>query len=238
MSYYDEVYLKRLNRYGLNYQERIQRQRERNFDNYLLKTLYRVDFQYNNKSYGGSLERYKQDYTETQAYLLTKICVDMPNGTVLDIVSQDDTHRPWMVWWLEQIEASGYNRYVMLKMTHNLKWVAPEGEQTQWGYFYGPGKAKIIDAVKSSTSSTFYQENDNLHMFVTPYNPTLKKDVYFEVAEGETITAYVVTDVDINSTPGVQYTSVDPTPVRSKQPLPERPEGDNSTDYYWLDGGK
>ena len=97
MSYYDEVYLKRLNRYGLNYQERIQRQRERNFDNYLLKTLYRVDFQYNNKSYGGSLERYKQDYTETQAYLLTKICVDMPNGTVLDIVSQDDTHRPWMV---------------------------------------------------------------------------------------------------------------------------------------------
>ena len=55
-----------------------------------------------------------------------------------------------MVWWLEQIEASGYNRYVMLKMTHNLKWVAPEGEQTQWGYFYGPGKSKIIDAVKSS----------------------------------------------------------------------------------------
>jgi len=49
MSYFDEVYLKRLNRYGLDYQSRLQGQRERNFENYLLKTIYRVDFQYGNK---------------------------------------------------------------------------------------------------------------------------------------------------------------------------------------------
>jgi len=30
MSYFDEVYLKRLNRYGLDYQSRLQGQRERN----------------------------------------------------------------------------------------------------------------------------------------------------------------------------------------------------------------
>jgi len=44
MSYYDEVYLKRLNRYGLDYQSRLQGQRERNFENYLLKTPFRIDF--------------------------------------------------------------------------------------------------------------------------------------------------------------------------------------------------
>jgi hypothetical protein len=27
-----------------------------------------------------------------------------------------------MVWWKENIEASGYNKYVVLKMTHKLTW--------------------------------------------------------------------------------------------------------------------
>ena len=89
MSYYDEIYLKRLNRYGLDYQSRIQGQRERNFENYLLKTLYLVEFQYEDTVHPGSLERYKQDYTETQAYLLTRIDLKIPNGTILDIVNQD-----------------------------------------------------------------------------------------------------------------------------------------------------
>ena len=44
MRYYQDVYLKRLNRYGLDYQSRIQGQREREFENYLLKTVYLVHF--------------------------------------------------------------------------------------------------------------------------------------------------------------------------------------------------
>jgi hypothetical protein len=49
----------------------------------------------------GSLERSKQDYSETQAYLLTKIDTKIPNGTVLMIQSRNETITPWMVWWLE-----------------------------------------------------------------------------------------------------------------------------------------
>ena len=238
MSYYDEVYLKRLNRYGLDYQSRIQGQRERNFENYLLKTLYRVEFEYQDKVHPASLERYKQDYTETQGYLLTRIDLKIPNGTVLDIISQDGKHQPWMIWWLEQIEASGYNRYVVLKMTHYLTWDAAGRKIAQWGYFYGPGKAKIDDTVKSATGKTYYTENDNLHMFITPYEATLKKEVYFEVIQGETTTAYMVSDVDINSTPGVEYVSVDPTLLRTHEtpPTPD-PGEETSEDFYWLNGG-
>ena len=121
-KYYESVYQKRLNRYGLDYQSRVQSQRERDFDNYLYKTIYRVDFEFNNEMLPGSLERYKQDYSETQAYLLTHVDTKIPNGTILMIRSKDRTITPWMVWWLERIEASGYNRYVVLKMTHYLKW--------------------------------------------------------------------------------------------------------------------
>lgn len=237
MSYYDEVYLKRLDRYGLDYQSRLQGQRERNFENYLLKTIYRVDFQYDDKLQPASLERYKQDYSETQAYLLTRINLDIPNGTVLDIISQDGSIQPWMIWWLEQIEASGYNRYVVLKMTHKLTWTAPEGNFEQWGYFRGPGTGKIQDAIKSSTGKALYSENDNLHMFITPYNASLKKEVYFEVTQNETQQAYSVTDVDINSTPGISYVSVDPTLIRDDSAPPTQGSTDNGAEFYWLNGG-
>ena len=63
-GYYD-VYRKRLNRYGLDFQSRIQGERERDFENYLLKTIYRVDFEYDGVVHYGSLEHSKQDYSET-----------------------------------------------------------------------------------------------------------------------------------------------------------------------------
>jgi hypothetical protein len=88
MDYY-EIYKRRLNRYGLDYQSRVQGQRERDFDNYLLKSIYRVDFWYDNTYVPATLERYKQDYTETQCYLLTRRELEIPNGTMLRIESKD-----------------------------------------------------------------------------------------------------------------------------------------------------
>ena len=63
-SYYD-IYLKRLNRYGNDYQTRTQKKRERDFENYLLKSVYRVEFDYNQEIVPATFERYKQDETET-----------------------------------------------------------------------------------------------------------------------------------------------------------------------------
>ena len=69
---YYAIYRRRLNRYGLDYQSRIQNQREREFETYLYKTIYRVDFKFQGEFHPASLERYKQDHSETQCYLLTK----------------------------------------------------------------------------------------------------------------------------------------------------------------------
>jgi len=57
---------------------------------YLLKTVYRVDFEYKNCHHAGSLERYKQDDTKTLQYLLTKIDLNIPNGTILELVDKDN----------------------------------------------------------------------------------------------------------------------------------------------------
>ena len=137
MSYFD-IYKQRVNRYGHDYQSRIQGERERNFENYLLKTLYRVDFMYDGHHHAGSLERNKQDDTELKQYLLVSVHLNIPNGTILQLTDKDNKCQPWMVYYLENIKASGYNRYIMLKMTHFLTWTARDGsEQTTWAYMYG-----------------------------------------------------------------------------------------------------
>ena len=51
MGYYEEVYLKRLNRYGVDFQSRLQGQREENFHRQLMKSVYYVEFDYEGKTY-------------------------------------------------------------------------------------------------------------------------------------------------------------------------------------------
>ena len=233
---YIEIYRRRLNRYGLDYQSRVQGQRDRNFDDYLLKSIYRVDFWYNDTFTPATLERYKQDYTETQCYLLTRRELEIPNGTILMVESRDGLTKPWMVWWKEEIEASGYNRYVVLKMTHLLTWRdADKNVHEQWAYFSGPGTSTISDTAKSSTGEVLYKENNNLHMFITSYNSSISRDVYLEVPYKETITSYVVAETDVNSTPGVEYVTVDPSYIRDKS-TEETPKEESAANY-WISGG-
>lgn len=56
-EYYNTVYKKRLNRYGLDFQSRMKGLREKEFENYLLRTVFRVNFEYNGIMIPGSLER-------------------------------------------------------------------------------------------------------------------------------------------------------------------------------------
>ena len=69
-EYYNEVYLKRLNRYGIDFQSRLQRQREENFHRQLLKSIYYVSFKYGDIDCEGELTPYKQNETKIIHYLL------------------------------------------------------------------------------------------------------------------------------------------------------------------------
>lgn len=232
MSDYYQVYRQRLNRYGLDFQSRIEGSREREFENYLYKTIYRVDFQVGDKWISGSLERYKQDASETQGYLLTRKEDVLPSGTILEIESRDGRKTVWMIWWLEQIESSGYNKYVVLKMTHHLHC----GEVSQWGFFEGPAAKTVKDAVQLQTS--LFSENDQLHLFITPSNDAFVRDYYFTIGEGDKKEAYVVTFVDNYTTPGISYVSVDPVPLRNETEAPIQTPEEKDEDYFWLNGGR
>ena len=240
MGYFEDIYKKRVNRYGLDYQSRIQREREELFDLYLLKTIYRVDFLFEDEEVAGSLEKYKQDETQTLQYLLTKTNVNMPNGTILMIPDKDKIKKPWLVYYLEDIKASGYNRYIVLKMTHYLTWTARDGSQQEsWAYMYGQEDNMLKDEIRSrSRMDTIYTENLKTSFFVMPTTPKIKKDDYLEIGTGELKEQYRVTGYDIQSTPGVEYVTVDPTYEYDLTPAPQQQPGDSEDEFFWLNGGE
>ena len=240
MGYFEDIYKKRVNRYGLDYQSRIQREREELFDLYLLKTIYRVDFLFEDEEVAGSLEKYKQDETQTLQYLLTKTSVNMPNGTILMIPDKDKIKKPWLVYYLEDIKASGYNRYIVLKMTHYLTWTARDGSQQEsWAYMYGQEDNMLKDEIRSrSRMDTIYAENLKMSFFVMPTTPKIKKDDYLEIGTGELKEQYRVTGYDIQSTPGVEYVTVDPTYEYDLTPAPQQQPGGSEDEFFWLNGGE
>lgn len=232
-SYFEDVYLKRLNRYGYDYQTRLQGQRERVFEGKLLKSIYRVEFEYMGESHPGTLERYRQDETQLIQYLLTRVSLNLPNGAILMIPDKDEEPQPWMVYWLESIKVSGYNRYIVLKMTHHIKWHdVNKNEQNSWCYLHGAGDSALKDTLK--TLGAIYAEDDNIRFVIMPTNEYLEKDSYFEIGENGLKQGYRVTGYDILSTPGVEYVSINPMYLKDKTEIPIK---DNSDDYFWLTGG-
>ena len=239
MNYFEDIYKKRVNRYGTNYQDRILNQRIESFQRYLLKSIYRVDFLYNEEEIPGSLERYKQDETETMQYLLVNLDVIIPPGTVLEITDSNGITHHWMIYWLEIIKTSGYNRYVVLKMSHFIKWLDSEkNEHESWAYMYGQENNMLKDEIRSrSRMDTIYSENLKSSFFVMPKTPYIKKDVYLEIGEEPYLEAYRVTGYDIQSTEGVEYVTIDPVYIRDKTPAPQPTPGEeDDEDFFWLQG--
>lgn len=240
MDYYNDIYKKRLNRYGLDYQSRVQGMRERSFELLLEKSIYRIDFDYDGKINPGVFEKYKQDETRTLHYLLTRTNLNIPNGTILMLSNKDEQEEPWMIYYLEDIKASGYNRYIMLKMTHYITWNARDGKiYSSWAYLYGQEDNMLKDELQArSRADARYTENLKTSFFILPINEHIKKDDYLVINENTPLEeAYVVTGYDINSTKGVEYVTIDPVYIRDKSPDPIKTETDSDEDFFWIEGG-
>lgn len=235
MEYYD-IYTKRLNRYGTDYQSRIQTKREKEFQLYLAKSVYRVEFEYDKDTIVGSLERYRQDDTKTLQYLLVDVDTNFPGGTILEIPDKDGNDQTWMVFWLENIKASGYNRYVLLKMTHSLSWTARDGSaQTSPAYMYGQENNMLKDELKSrSRMDTYYGENLKSSFFIMPRNQYIKKDDYFVIGTDPFEEYYRVTGYDIQSSEGIEYVTVDPIYEYDLTPAPAATPSDDPNDFFWI----
>jgi hypothetical protein len=80
---------------------------------------------------------------------------------------------------------------------------------------YGQQDNMLKDEIRSrSRMDAIYGENLKSSFFVMPTTEFIRKDDYLEIGEGALKEAYQVTGYDINSTPGVEYVTVDPVYLR------------------------
>ena len=290
MDYFDQVYLNRLNRYGNNYQERVLKQRREVFARRLLKSVYRIEFNFNDEMVPATFERYKQNETQIFRYLFTAYDMIIPNGEVLllpdpiGIIEEGKTEypeysgsyplqifdeetqtilRPWMVYYLEDTSAKGYNRYIMLKMTHYLQWKDRDKvDHWSYAYMYGQEDNMLKDEIRSrSRMDPIYAENLKSSFFIMPATDRIRKDDYFiidKVQNNKVLDEYYrVTGYDIQSQDGVEYITVDPLykyaddfyddvehPVIKPKPQEteeekkarEKRQKEIDEDYFWLTG--
>lgn len=235
---YNDIYRARVNRFGTDFQSRVQGEREKAFDNYLQKTIYLVDYEYDGYQLWGSFEPYKQDETQTLHYLLTTVNINMPNGTVLEIPNKDFVYEKWMVLFLEDYKASGYNRYIMIKLNTQIE---VDGELV-WCYFHGPGRSPMRDTVKSrggfsSGGGTVYLEDMNNYLMVLPKNPGIQKDNYYVIGDAPYDQPFRVMGFDVQSNPGVEYVTLEIVYRYDQTPAPAKTSADNDEDFFWFRGG-
>lgn len=235
---YHDIYLKRLNRFGTNPQQRIQGHREFEFEVYLKKSAYRVTFEYNHCCHTGSFEKYKQDTTSTYHYLLTNVHLIMPAGTILMLPNKDHIPEPWMIFYLEDMKASGYNRYIMLKITDTVFWIGDDGRTHEsFAYLCGPAKGLIRDIPKQFSPAPIYAEDENRYFFIMPRQPNLTKDLYIEIGHKPFQKCFRVVELDFISVDGIEYVLLDPIYKYDLSLAPPRKEEDTDEDRFWIDFG-
>ena len=249
MKYFDDVYLRRLNRFGYDYQTRVQNKRELEFENLLNKSVYRIDFSYKNKIIPACFEPDKQDETQVTFDLLTRVETEIDQGEILFIPDKRTGDlRPWLVWYQEDLVDRGYNNYKMLRMTHEIHWEYEGHKCCSYAYLYGQQNNMLKNEVRSrSRMDVLYAENLKSNFLVMPRNEFIKKDIIIEVGEPPFLEHYQVTGYDFNSSLGVEYVTIDPTyihdlsasPQRGEEDIPDNKEPYNEPDdFFWLDGGE
>ena len=234
IEYYD-TYLKRLNRFGTDYQSRVEGARQYSFLRYVNKSIYKVTFtDSNGVEVTGTFEPYKQDETETLHNLLVPVQYSWPGGTVFEIRG-----KKWMIVYQKEAIAKGYNKFIMLKMSHEIKWKNRKGEeQTSPAYYYGPMTEKIYDMLKTYLKGVIYKESNKYTHLVMPRTEEIMRADYLEIEDE----AFSVFGYDKVSTQGVMYITLNERHLadgtespKPPEPTEEEPEPDTS-DFFWFNG--
>lgn len=191
MSYYTDVYLKRMNKDGRNRQERIKTRKEHEFDRLFLKqTEYQVCLhQINEKEVNiiCSLQLAKWNENSLISNLLVSTsAAALSTGDILQIkwiLKEEEQDKIWLVLFVEENLAKGYQLFKIICLDDQINLTNEYGDTN----YTIP--VKFINASASFIKDTFsqegigYREPQNNRGFITADFPFLIKGTYFEHKE-------------------------------------------------------
>lgn len=235
MSYFD-VYLKRVNRYGDNLQERIQGKKEHDFEVFMNKSPNKVTA-WNNKTsleeegYPAVLQTKEYDEDEVVDYLLVPLSQEIAMGTIIytfnerhkNITYEDNKnpgYRRWINYAIDPYTSTGYNRYTVVELESELSWVVDGIKYTSFAHATGGGSGardkNINLKFKVQFSETGVYLPNKRYSIVMPTNEHLKKNMKVTLG-GET---WRVAGFDSISVKGVSYVTLEETLTDEREDIP------------------
>lgn len=230
MSYFD-IYKKRMNRYGDNATDRLEKGRQQNFEKFLYQSPHYTKFQYKDKEVECVFEPSSQDETKTVMHVLCRVGEKFNPGDIVTICG-----KRYMFWYWDERQDSGYNRWNVIKLSQHIEWLNEDGSTwSNEAYIFSQQTNMLKNELKSrSRSATLYLENLKLDFMIMPSDKNLEIGSYLVIKIDDMSRAERVTGIDFLSTPGVMYVSMDPTIERDLTPSPEKKPEDDDNDYFWL----
>ena len=222
-----DIYQSRLEREGSNYHERLEYNRRMQFQDMLNKSPHYITFKHKGREYECVFKSYRQNPTKNMMAVLCRVEDVFDIGAVVKIGNHE-----YMFYYLEERGLSGYNKYVVVRMTHNIEWKNEKGDiVTSPAYMYFQEDNMLQNELKSrSRSMTLYLENLKLNFLLMPVTKDVEVMTYMEITTSGISQAFQVTGYDIVSTPGVMYVSLDPT---YKRDLTEFKGEEGDDDSFW-----
>ena len=230
MSYFD-IYKKRMNRYGDNATDRLEKGRQQNFEKFLYQSPHYTKFQYKEKEVECVFEPSSQDETKTVMHVLCRVGEKFNPGDIVTICS-----KRYMFWYWDERQDSGYNRWNVIKLSQRIEWLNEDGSTwSNEAYIFSQQTNMLKNELKSrSRSATLYLENLKLDFMIMPSDKNLEIGSYLVIKIDDMSRAERVTGIDFLSTPGVMYVSMDPTIERDLTKTPEKTDEDEDNDFFWL----
>ena len=238
MSYFDDVYLKRINRYGNTLQDRIQGKREHDFIVMMNKSPNKVEVREVNpwkndtNYYDGVLQTKEYDEDEIQNYLLVPCDQKVPMGHLLyftDVRRDVEREKPFMAYAEDPYTTAGYNRYTVVELEETLDWIVDGVPYSSPVHATGGGSGARDKNINLKFRIQFSEAGVYLpnkrYSLIMPYNEAIKKNHRVTLG-GET---WRITGFDKISVSGVMYLTLEEalTDVNDDHPVANTDEYKN-----------
>lgn len=231
MNYFD-TYLKRVNRYGNNLQERIQGKKEHDFEVFMQKSpnLVRARNGEEGEYYNAVLQTKEYDQDEVVDYLLVPLAKKIPMGTIIytedsrhkEVIYEDKLYsaRRWINYAIDPYTSTGYNRYTVVELESELSWVIDGIKYTSFAHATGGGSGARDKNINLKFRVQFSESGVYLpnkrYSIVMPTHPALKKNMKITLG-GET---WRVAGFDNISVKGVSYVTLEETLQDEREDVP------------------
>lgn len=211
MSYFDDVYLKRMNKDGRTQQERVETRKEIEFNElYLRKTQWQANiYKIDDKDCGILCSLQPNKWNESQLIsnlLISKKCAPLKTGMVLRIlqrIKEVSYDKIWLVLYCEEEVVKGYYGYKVICLDSNINIT------DEYGTTLYAAPVKFVNASTTFISDYFnysnggYREPNSSLRFIAQDADFLKKDVYFNLKDKR----FQITGKDNISVNNVAYVS-------------------------------